>query len=190
MNPGDHLILVKHSLPEIVENVPAREWNLSSEGRARAGILAEKLRQYQPEIIVSSVEPKAEQTAEIIGGILGLKFSVADGLREHERSGVPFYSNDEFQSLVQGFFEKPDKLIFGNETANEALVRFCESIESILKIYNNKKVVLVSHGTVISLFVAWLTGVDGYPLWKELGLPSFIALDMQNKKLLKTENIS
>ena len=38
-----YLILVKHSLPEIAENVPAHEWKLSEEGRVRARRLAERL---------------------------------------------------------------------------------------------------------------------------------------------------
>ena len=189
MNIARHLILVKHSLPEIVENVPAHAWELSSEGRTRVGKLAERLRQYQPEVIVSSVEPKARQTAELICENLGVDVVVMDGLHEHDRSGVPFYSKDKFQSLVQEIFEKPDVLVFGGETATQALVRFRESVELIMNLYENKRMVIVSHGTVISLFVAWLTGVDGFLLWKELGLPSLVVLDEQNKTLLQVENI-
>jgi broad specificity phosphatase PhoE len=190
MNHVNYLILVKHSLPETVKDIPAREWSLSEDGRILARKLAGKLRQYQPEIIVSSVEPKAQQTAEIIGDSLGLKFIVAGDLHEHDRSQSPFYSPDEFQSLVQELFEKPDTLVFGNETANRALMRFRESIHSILKSYNGKNIMVVSHGTVVSLFVSWLTGINGYLLWKELGLPSFVVLDMQSKTLLKIQNIT
>jgi broad specificity phosphatase PhoE len=190
MNHARHLILVKHSLPEIVENVPAHAWELSSEGRTRVGKLAGKLRQYQPEVIVSSAEPKARQTAELICENLGVDVVVMDGLHEHDRSGVPFYSNDKFQSRIQELFEKPDELVFGSETATQALLRFRESIELIMTFYDDKRLAIVSHGTVISLFVSWLTGVDGYSLWKELGLPSFILLDLRNKKLLETVNIN
>ena len=102
------LILVKHSLPEIVEDVPAHAWELSSEGRTRVGKLAEKLKQYQPEVIVSSIEPKARQTAELICEKLGVDVVVMDGLHEHDRSSVPFYSNDKFQSRIQELFEEPD----------------------------------------------------------------------------------
>lgn len=185
------LILVKHSLPKIVEDVPAREWELSEKGRALAEILADRLRQYQPEIIISSNEPKARQTAEIISANLGgVAFRVENGLHEHDRNHSPFYSQETFQSLVREFFTKPDVLVFGDETANQALIRFRDSINAILPSHANKNLVVVSHGTVISLFVSWLTGMDGYLLWKELGLPSFVVLDVQSKSLLKTENIS
>lgn len=184
------LIFVKHSNPEIVEHVPAREWELSEDGRVRAKFLADKLKPYQPEVIVSSVEPKARQTAEILGAELGLTSHVMKGLHEHDRSRAPFYSKEEFQALVREFFAKPGMLVFGDETAEQALTRFRESVNAVLKTYEDKKLVVVAHGTVISLFVSKLTGVDGYLIWKDLGLPSFVFLDLQSKTLVKMENIN
>ena len=75
---GKYLILVKHSLPEIIKNMPAREWKLSVEGQIRAQRLAERLNQYQPEVIVSSIEPKAQETAEIIARQHNLEFYIVD----------------------------------------------------------------------------------------------------------------
>lgn len=183
------LILVKHSLPEIVESIPAREWTLSEAGRSRARKLAELLLPYKPEIIVSSIEPKARETASILAENLSLHVRTHEGLHEHDRNSSPYYSREEFQERVRELFKMPDALVFGEETATQALVRFREAIDSILKSYEDHNIVIVSHGTVISLFVAWLTGCNGYALWQELGLPSFVALDMQSRVLLKTENL-
>jgi broad specificity phosphatase PhoE len=189
MSTTKYLILVKHSLPEILEVVPAREWHLSEEGRERARELAGKLIRYQPEVIVSSVEPKAYETASILAENLKLEFQEVEDLHEHDRSGEPYHSKDKFQNLVQEFFDKPKELIFGNETANEAFARFRRAVDIVLSSYNDKTIVLVAHGTVISLYVSWLTGCDGYSLWKELGLPSFVVLDIQSKTLIKIENL-
>jgi broad specificity phosphatase PhoE len=54
-----HLILVRHSLPEMVAGVDAREWRLSDEGRERCIALAKRLAPYQPARLISSDEPKA-----------------------------------------------------------------------------------------------------------------------------------
>ncbi len=188
MSPAKHLILVKHSSPEIVEGVPAREWHLSDEGRVRAYELAEKIILYQPEILVSSVEPKARETASILAENLGLEFHVIDGLHEHDRSRSPYYSKDEFQNLVREFFARPTELVFGSETADAALLRFRQAVDIIMNSHHEQNIIAVSHGTVISLYVSWLTGCDGYNLWKELELPSFVTLDIQSKTLIKTEN--
>jgi len=190
MNSAKYLILVKHSLPEILKVVPAHEWHLSEEGRERAQELAEKLIRYQPEIIVSSVEPKARETASILAENLGLEFREAEDLHEHDRSGELYHSKDKFQNLVRELFDKPNELIFGNETANEALARFRQAVDIVLNSYNGNPIVLVAHGTVISLYVSWLTGCDGYTLWNELGLPSFAVLDIQSKILLTIENLT
>ncbi|HEU0291385.1 MAG TPA: histidine phosphatase family protein [Anaerolineales bacterium] len=183
------LILVKHSLPEIVEAIPAREWTLSEKGRQRARKLAELLIPYQPGAIACSVEPKARETAAILADNLGLAMQLVQGLHEHDRRASPYHSREDFQKLVQEFFEKPNMLVFGSETAAQSLARFREAVGSVLKSFEDKIIVIVAHGTVISLFVSWLTGCDGYTLWQKLGLPSFVLIDMESRELVKIENL-
>lgn len=185
-----YLILVKHSLPEIQESLPAREWKLSEEGRLRAGRLAEQLIQYHPEIIISSTEPKAAETAQIISEKLHTKYQIVDGLHEHDRSSTPYLSRDHFENSVRELFANPDELVFGNETADEAYERFARAAYSILESFPHKTIVIVAHGTVISLFVSRLTAMSVLSLWQELGLPSFLVMDMQSNTLLATENLA
>jgi broad specificity phosphatase PhoE len=184
-----YLILIKHSLPEIVENMPAREWKLSDDGRLRARRLADRLISYQPEVIVSSIEPKAQQTAEIIAARCALVNLIVDGLHEHDRSKTTFLSKDEFQESIRLFFEKPDTLVFGEETADDCHTRFNRAVSSLLNYYADKIIAVVAHGTVISLFVSRLTGISDFFLWNELGLPSFVVLDMDMKSIVAKENI-
>lgn len=184
------LILVKHSLPEIVETLPARAWRLSQEGRARAGRLAERIHSYQPEKIVSSPEPKAVETAQIVATACGLELHLLDDLHEHDRSTVPFLSRPEFENGVQEFFNKPDALVFGRETANQAGERFSSAVTAVLaENQASSTIVIVSHGTVISLFLSRLTGRPAYPIWSDLGLPGYMLVDLQSNKLAAHENI-
>ena len=184
-----YLILVKHSLPKIVENVPAHKWELSDAGRVRAKQLAERLNGYQPEVIVSSVEPKAKETAEIIAAKHNLGLQVVNGLHEHDRSKVGYLHRKEFQATVREFFEKPDTLVFGSETADECHARFQHAVHTILDHNLDKTVVIVTHGTVISLFVSRLTGMPDLLLWNELGMPSFVVIDVRSAALMERENI-
>ena len=185
-----HLILVKHSLPEIVENLPAREWKLSDEGRIRAQRLAERLLLFLPESIISSLEPKAKETAEIIARRHNLELHIADDLHEHDRSKTRYLSKDDFQAAIHIFFENPGELVFGSETANESHARFDRAVRSILDRHPNEAVVIVSHGTVISLFVSRLTGISGLSLWNELGMPSFMVIDVESNALVTRENFT
>jgi broad specificity phosphatase PhoE len=183
------LILVKHSLPEIIKDLPACEWRLSEEGRLRAHRLAERLRSHPFDVLVSSVEPKALETAQIITAKCGVNLHVIEGLQEHERSKVPYLSSAQFESVVREFFENPDVLVFGSETANEAHERFSNAVHSVLAQQEGGTSVIVSHGTVISLYVSHLTGEPDFALWNKLGLPGFIVLDLQSNALITIENI-
>lgn len=179
-----YLILVRHSVPEMDSQHSANTWRLSDSGRLRANRLAEELSEFAPEAIVSSAEPKAKETAEIVARDLHMNLQVIPDLHEHDRGNVPYLSHDNFQASIQNFFQKPDQLVFGDETANQAYARFYRAIHSILNQHKNKTVVVVTHGTVISLFVARLTGSSDLELWNKLGLPSFIALDLHSNTLI------
>lgn len=185
-----YLILVKHSVPEIEADRPANTWKLSQEGQLRAQGLAEDLQRFEPEVIVSSNEPKAKETAEIVARQLQLDMQVHPELREHDRSNMPYLSHDTFQMSIREFFQKPDELVFGRETANQAYTRFYRSVHAVLTEHRNKTVVIVTHGTVISLFVSRLTGSSDLELWNKLGLPSFVAMDLHSNTLIVKSNIA
>jgi broad specificity phosphatase PhoE len=184
-----HLILVKHSVPEMEEARPANTWRLSKEGQQRAQQLAAELEGFAPEVLVSSAEPKARETAEILASRFQLDLQTIPDLREHDRSNVAFLPHTAFQAAVREFFHRPDEQVFGRESANEAHARFYQAVHSILNEHRNKTVVIVSHGAVISLFVSRLTGSSDLELWNQLGLPSFVALDLHSSTLIVRSNI-
>ena len=134
-----NLLLVRHSVPEIHEDRPAREWQLSEEGRRRAGRLAERLLHEQLEIIITSPEAKAKETAEILAGRLVLPMQAIDNLHEHERGSAPFLTRSGFEATIREYFETPDTLVFGNETADQSHERFSRSVYSIITENDNSK---------------------------------------------------
>ena len=169
------LVLVKHSLPEIEPDKPASAWRLGEIGRRRAEALAVRLSEFSPEVIWSSSEPKAKKTAEIIGGSFGIAVEVMDGLEEHHRGNVPFLPKEEFKSAVERFFCDPGRLVLGTETADQARDRMASSIVALLEAGHTDSIV-VTHGTVIALYVASVADVRPAGLWRRLELPSFVVL--------------
>lgn len=170
------VILIKHSAPVLERDVAPKLWRLSEEGRRRSVVLADFLRRYGPEIFVSSGEPKAVETAEIAAECLGIGHHVYPGLHEHDRTGAPFLDADEFRQKAKSFFGRPDELVWGNETAEEAEERFERALRDVLDGRDEDVVAVVAHGTVISLFVAGINGQDAHRLWERLGLPSLCVL--------------
>ncbi len=172
------LILVKHSQPEIDPNKPAREWPLSEPGRARCVPLAAQLSLLEPNRIFSSDEPKAVETASLLAACLGLTTRVEQDLHEHGRAGVPWMDDAEWQQTMSAFFHQRKELVFGDESADQALGRFSVAVDRIVPLDSGDCSVIVAHGTVISLFAAAKTGADAHQLWCDLHLPSFIVLSM------------
>lgn len=172
------LILIKHSMPEIVSDVPANQWHLSDLGRARCALLAEKLREYSLEAIVSSVEPKAVETAQIVAKRLSMSFEIAEGLHEHERNRVTFGSAEQFEKSVAGMFANPSELVFGEETADAAHTRFSTAISNVIEEHSHRNMAIIAHGTVIALYVSRLMNIEPFEFWKRLGLPSFVTLNV------------
>ena len=177
------LILVRHSEPHIERDKPASSWRLSRPGRARCDLLSAKLRCFSPSVIWCSKEPKALETAEIIANAFGVPTRVADGLEEHHRSGIPFFATkNEFEEAVERFFREPDRLVFGTETSAQALSKFSSAIDRLIEA-EPVDFIVVTHGTVMTLYIANVNGVRPMDFWRRLGLPSFAVLALPDKRL-------
>jgi broad specificity phosphatase PhoE len=172
------LILVRHSLPEIVPTVPGRLWQLSAEGRARCQLLAERLSVYQPTAIVASTEPKATETAALLATHLQVPYTTGEGLHEHGRETVPYLGQEAWQQTMTSFFARPDELVFGNESATQALQRFSAAVQQVVHQYDEGNIMIVTHGTVMTLFVAQHTHIQPFTFWRSLDTPAFVVLSL------------
>ena len=182
----EHLILVRHSLPEIDPGTPAAEWRLGEEGRRGSAQLAAQLATYRPRAVVTSVEPKAAETGAIVAERLDVRTATAAGLHEHERRGVGFLEPRAFETAIERMFAHPNDLSLGEETATQANRRFATAVDRVLGANPRGDVVIVAHGTVISLFLAARAGVEPFPLWRRLGLPSYVVLSRPALELVST----
>jgi broad specificity phosphatase PhoE len=175
-SPATTLILVRHSNPEADPVVPPSDWALSAAGRARARALADRLRPLSPDAIYNSPERKAGETAGILAAALGLRAMTVPDLREHDRTGVPyFHSPGQFEEQVRRLFASPQDRVFGNESAADCLHRFRRGI-GVVHGSRARRPVVVTHGTVMSLYIADEVGVDAGGLWRQLTMPCFAVL--------------
>lgn len=179
------LILVKHSLPEIDPSVPAKEWRLSCEGRRRARKLGERLDRYSLDLFVSSAEPKAIETAEIASDCLKIPTEIVEGLHEHERVNAGFLKRERFEQSIREFYEQPADQVFGEETADTAYNRFANAVHRLTDRPPKENIAIVTHGTVLSLFVSRNSDLEPFALWKKLGLPSWVVLSRLDYRVVE-----
>ena len=167
-------------MPVVEPHAPPSSWRLSEEGRRQSILLADRLRGYGLDLVVTSEEPKAAETGKIVAERLDLGWTIASGLHEHDRTGAPFGTREEFESAARDFFENPGTLVWGNETAEQTSARFASGVRAALAGHSEDNVALVAHGTVITLFLKECSDIDTYGFWSRLGLPSFCVLSLPN----------
>ncbi len=165
------LLLLRHSISEPVPGLNPRAWGLSLEGRARCAPLADALAANPPHVLVASPEPKALETANLVAKRLGIGVEVDEDLREHEREWL----DTGFEEAVARFFDEPERVVFGTESADACFGRFDAAIRRALD-RRDDRVAFVAHGTVISVYAARRAGVDPFPLWKSLEMPALVTV--------------
>lgn len=171
-----NLVFIRHSQTQPDPNIPSTQWPLTDEGRRCCGPLAEQLIPYNLDVIVTSKEPKAIQTGELVAQRLGISCRVMENLHEHARETAPYFgTREEFLEAVNNLFTKPNDLVFGEEIGLEAQKRFSEAVESVLAAHPQENIAIVTHGTVLSLFASQHTGKESYSIWQNLGMPAVIA---------------
>ncbi|HEU5439841.1 MAG TPA: histidine phosphatase family protein [Ktedonobacterales bacterium] len=180
-----HLVLIRHAAPVVTLGMDANDWPLSAEGRAGAAAFAENLAAYQPSHVVSSVEPKAAETAGIIAARLGVPVETVPGLHEHDRHGMGLLGREGFEAAVARFFASPTELVLGGETAHEANERFWQAVTGIIaRADAERDILVVTHGTVLSLFAARAAGADPLALWRSLRLPDAVTFSLPELRLV------
>ncbi|MDN3450586.1 histidine phosphatase family protein [Planococcus sp. APC 3906] len=138
------------------------EWNLSGiaqgssdvplneTGKSQAAALADRLSAEERwDMIISSDLARAKETAEIISEKLALPISFFD-TRLREMSGGEIEGTTEQQRLEKWGAEWR-KLDLGMESSDSVGKRGREAIDSILKEFEGKRVLVVSHGALIGI---------------------------------------
>jgi broad specificity phosphatase PhoE len=167
------LILVRHGRPAIDPDTSPTTWPLCDEGRKGCAKIVERVTALKPTRVVASPEPKALQTAQILAAPLNLEVEVDPGLHEHKRQHVSFGTEQEFRERIAEAFAEPSKPAPGGESPHEA----CERLAATLARHRGDPLLAVSHGTVMSLYLAEKLGLDAHDLWRSLHMPDVFVLD-------------
>jgi broad specificity phosphatase PhoE len=163
--------------------VPSARWVLSDDGRQRCGWIAGELKAECVSRLFSSLEPKALETAALVGVACALPVEPRADLHENDRTGLGFLPDAEMQSRIRRFLTDAQASM-GNETAAAAQTRFTRAVGGILREAHGRDVAIVTHGTVLTLFVARHNAVDPYEFWRGLTTPSVVVLESQSLTLL------
>ena len=175
------LYLIRHAHTQQTA-LPAETWPLSELGRQQAHELAEQPFWQEVHIICTSVEPKALQTAQVVAERHDLPVEPSFDLRELRRPGDPV---GDYEAVVREVLENPTRSVSGWEPAGEAQTRVMTAIERLLMLHENETLAVVSHGLVLTLYLAYLA--DTQPtldLWRGLSFASATQVDPDARQIL------
>ena len=168
------LILVRHAAPKVEPKVPSPQWRLSDEGRAAAEALAGRIAAFAPAAVCASTEPKAIETAQILAAPLGLAVATDPAFDEHRREHWPFDPDPGVrEARILRVLTEFAGSVDGAEPGVAAAARFAGGLE----MHPQRPLMVVSHGTILSLYMAWSASMQPKTLWRSLHLPDALILD-------------
>lgn len=184
--PDRYLILIKHALPELQADLAPRHWQLGAAGRKGAKRLSEVLRRLGPLRLEHSPEPKAAQTAELVAIELGLGRHERHGMEEIDRAPQPIMPREAYIAHNARLFAESTEAVVGTESAELALSRFSLAIDAAVSAtLSTEHLVVITHGTVIALFVAAHNPIDSFSLWQRLSCPAVVLLSLPDYELVE-----
>ena len=176
-----YLFLIRHALTKKTEK-PPETWPLSLTGQKDSVELAEKKFWRDVEIIFSSPESKAYSTAQPASRQWNIPIQINSCLREVHRP----YLVEDYKTTVARFFSSPEKSIREWEPASQATTRIKECIRNILSIHSKKNLAVVSHGLILTLFLADLENRN--PIveeWSIIPFPGVAIIDSDKGTLIQ-----
>jgi probable phosphoglycerate mutase len=167
---------VRHAEPERVApgtGVPA-DPQLTARGRDQAKRLAAWLSSERVDVVVSSPQRRALETAAPIARAHGVPVEVVEGLVEYDVQADHYIPMEELRAtkderwtaMVEGRWGE-----FGGEAPEAFTKRVTNAVDDLVARHPGAHVVAVCHGGVINVALAAVLGLDR-PLWFDPGYTS------------------
>jgi probable phosphoglycerate mutase len=159
------LLLVRHAEPERIEGGTGVQANppLTARGVEQAQRLADWLAHERIDVVVSSPQRRALETAAPIARLQGTDVVVVDALVEfdvHADHYIPVEelkaTNDpRWRAMVDGTWHDAD-----GENAELFRARVLTAVDTLITAYPGQRVVAVCHGGVVNVALGAVLGVD------------------------------
>lgn len=147
------------SHPQVVQDpvLPVPQWPLNATGAARVAALASSGALTGTDVIYSSTEVKAVETAAPLAAALNCPHHLVAAMGENDRSSTGFMPGAAFEAAADAFFAHPDKSYRGWETAHAAQERIVTAIGAALAKHPHQNILFVGHGAVGTLLYCALS---------------------------------
>lgn len=158
--------IAQNNVEEISSCYPeTKKFSITEEGNKQAQALAGQIKGV--DLIFASDLTRTKETAEIVGKLLGVEVRFDERLREvnvGDFNGKPYKEYDE----LYPFSERWNKFPPGTEGNADVQKRMVDFVKDINQKYQDKKILVVSHGDPLFLLQKYFGSEREYPNFAEL----------------------
>ncbi len=180
---GRGLILVRHALPVVSDNVPSTEWTLPESSMEDCVLLAHCLPRALAPIVYSSSQPKAERTAAVIALRCGLRVETNEASREVDKPEEWFPNDYDYRAAAAAYLRDGGRP--GWEEQAVVARRFRDAVDGALAANPKGDLIVVNHGMALSLYLASKAPIDLVPFWRALTFPDAWRLNLETGELVR-----
>ena len=163
-----------------------RERPLSEKGLLDTQHVTRLLKDKHIDVVISSPYKRAMQTVQGIANTYNLSIQLEEDLRERLLSKEPV---QDFNDALQKVWEDWTFAYEGGESNDVAQRRAVICMQSILKKYKGKNIVIGTHGNIMVLLMNYFDSKYDFQFWKTLHMPDVYKLTFDNNCFSSAERI-
>ncbi|TXR59814.1 histidine phosphatase family protein [Bacillus sp. AY18-3] len=163
-----------------------RERPLSEKGLLDTQHVTRLLKDKHIDVVISSPYKRAMQTVQGIANTYNLSIQLEEDLRERLLSKEPV---QDFHDALQKVWEDWTFAYEGGESNDVAQRRAVICMQSILKKYKGKNIVIGTHGNIMVLLMNYFDSKYDFQFWKTLHMPDVYKLTFDNNCFSSAERI-
>ncbi|CAM5600635.1 hypothetical protein SAFG77S_09483 [Streptomyces afghaniensis] len=159
---------------------------LSEKGLSAAKQVAKRMEKEAIDIVLSSPYKRAIQTIEGVAEYFQTDIKLIHDFRERKlaKGSIP-----DFNTAIEKVWREETFFWDGGESNLIAQKRGVQALFHILKQYENKRIVIGTHGNIMVLMMNYFSKEYDYTFWKNLEMPDIYKLIFEGKQMLTIERI-
>ncbi|MGF9850763.1 histidine phosphatase family protein [Bacillus paramobilis] len=159
---------------------------LSEKGYLDVENVTRLLKDKHIDVVISSPYKRAIQTVQGIANTYHVSIQIEEDLRERLLSTEPV---QDFNDAMQKVWGDWNYAYEGGESNDAAQRRVVTCMQSILKKYKGKNIVIGTHGNIMVLLMHYFDSKYDFQFWKTIRMPDIFKLNFHNEDLVSAERI-
>jgi 2,3-bisphosphoglycerate-dependent phosphoglycerate mutase len=186
-----YVYFVRHGIaPFSLERESTGGASLSEQGKSDAERVAELLRNEKIDVIVSSTYNRAKETVTPLAELLQKEITQYEELIERPIASLNYPVSDEQLLIgIEKSFTDIDFCMPEGETTRQAQERAIPIILKLLSDYEGKKIVIGTHGNIMTIILNYFDSNYGFEFWKQTSKPDVYKLEFDEEKLNDVERL-